>query len=100
MGCVFVDLSFFAVAEGHAEDYEAAFAPIVARAAEAPGCLSSELVRLTEEGRYCWVERWVSREAHLEFNEFLFGELLPGIPQLNDIVTRLVERDAEGMLVR
>jgi Antibiotic biosynthesis monooxygenase len=97
---VFVDLSFFEVAEGHEERYERAFAVVVTEAGGTPGCLSSELVRLSEERRYCWVERWESREAHLTFNEFLFGELLPGIPELNNIVTRLVERDAEGTVVR
>jgi hypothetical protein len=97
---VFVDLSFFEVAEGHEERYERAFAAVVAEAGAAQGCLSSELVRLSEERYYCWVERWESREAHLAFNEFLFGELLPGIPELNDIVVRRVDRDAEGTVVR
>jgi len=97
---VFVDVSFFEVEAGHEERYERAFLRVVARAAEAEGCLSSELVRLSEERRYCWVERWRTREAHLEFNEFLFGELLPGIPELQGIVQRLVDRDAEGMVVQ
>ena len=97
---MFVDLSFFEVSEGHEERYERAFAVVVAEAGAADGCLSSELVRLSEERYYCWVERWESREAHLTFNEFLFGQLLPGIPELNDIVIRRVDRDAEGVLVR
>lgn len=95
----FVDLSFFEIADGHAEEFEAAFGAVVARAAAAAGCLTSELLRLNEEGFYCWVERWESREAHLAFNEFLFGELLPGIPELNGLVTRRVDRDAEGSVI-
>jgi hypothetical protein len=94
---MFVDLSFFEVAEGEEERFEQAFAAVVAQAREAEGCVTSDFVRLTEERVYCWVERWVSRDAHLRFNEFLFGELLPGIPWMNDVVTRLTSRDAEGV---
>ncbi|CAN5145353.1 hypothetical protein BH23CHL1_BH23CHL1_16390 [soil metagenome] len=97
---MFVDLTFFEVGEGRAERFEAVYGAIIHNARDAQGCISSDLVRLTEVNRYCWVERWVDRDAHQRFNEFLFGDIIPGLPDdLNDIVTRLDNRDADGVSV-
>jgi hypothetical protein len=96
---MFIDMSFFEVREGQAEPFESALLAVVARAREAEGCVSSDLVRLSEERRYCWVERWATREAHLAFNEYLFGVLLHSIPNLDELATRLIDREAEGVSV-
>lgn len=94
---MFVDLTFFEVAGGHAQQFETAYGTVIQKARKAEGCISSDLVRLTEVNRYCWVERWIDRDAHQRFNEFLFGDILPGLPEgFNDIVTRLDSRDTEG----
>lgn len=97
---MFVDLSFFEVEEGHETVFEADMAGIIAHARDAVGCLSSELVRLDEEQRYLWVERWVSREAHNHFNQILFGQLLPQQPDILRVARRLSEREARGYVVR
>ena len=97
---MFVDMSFFEVDDAHAEMFEQVYGDITRNARSADGCLSSELVRLSEINRYCWVERWETRDAHQRFNEFLFGDLIPGLPEeLAEYVTRLESRDAEGHLV-
>ncbi len=96
---MFVDLSFFEVEEGMQPEFESAFRVLVAAAREAEGCLSSELVRLEEDRRYVWVERWTSRQAHNAFNERLFAELLPRLPDLERYARRLLDRDAEGYVV-
>ncbi len=97
---MFVDLTFFEVEGEHAERFELAYGVVIQRAFESEGCISSDLVRLSEENRYCWVERWVDRDAHQRFNEFLFGDILPGLPEdFKDIVTRLGSRDANGFRV-
>lgn len=96
---MFVDVSFFEVEEGQLEQFERDFASIVVHARDAEGCISSELVRLDEERRYAWVERWATREAHNHFNQFLFGMLLPERPDLARYSRRLAERDAEGYVV-
>ena len=96
---MFVDLSFFEVEEGKRELFEHDFAGIAAHAREAEGFISAELVRLDEELRYCWVERWRSREDHNRFNQLLFGLLLPERPDLARYSRRLTERDAEGYAV-
>ncbi|MDW7981443.1 MAG: antibiotic biosynthesis monooxygenase family protein [Thermomicrobium sp.] len=96
---MFIDLSFFEVADGMQPEFERSFRVLIAAARQADGCLSSELVRLDEEQRYVWVERWSSREAHNAFNERLFGELLPRMPDLERYARRLTDRDAEGYVV-
>jgi quinol monooxygenase YgiN len=96
---MFVDVSFFEVEDGMSHEFERDFAPIVTRAREMDGCLSSELVKLDEENRYIWVERWRDREAHNDFNQILFGQLLPSIPDVLRYAARLVDRDAEGYVV-
>ncbi len=96
---MFVDLSFFEVDEGMQPEFEQTFRVLIAAAREAEGCISSELVRLDEELRYVWVERWESREAHNAFNERLFGELLPRLPDFERYAWRMVDRDAEGYVV-
>ena len=96
---MFVDVSFFEVEEGQRDLFEHDFASIVAYAREAEGCVSSELVRLDEERRYAWVERWISREDHNHFNQVLFGLLLPERPDLARFSHRLLDRDAEGYVV-
>ncbi|GBD20701.1 hypothetical protein HRbin28_01146 [bacterium HR28] len=96
---MFIDLSFFEVDEGMQPEFEQVFRVLIAAAREAEGCVSSELVRLDEEQRYVWVERWVSREAHNAFNQRLFGELLPRLPDFERYARRLVDRDAEGYVV-
>jgi quinol monooxygenase YgiN len=96
---MFIDVSFFEVKEGMGHEFERDFSPVVTRARETEGCLSSELVKLDEENRYVWVERWKDREAHNDFNQILFGQLLPSFPDLLRHATRLVDRDAEGYVV-
>lgn len=96
---MFLDISIFEVDEDMGPTFERDFRPIVERAQGMPGCLSSELIKLDEVGRYAWVERWASREEHNAFNEVLFGELLPRIPDIGRYARRLVERDAEGYRV-
>lgn len=97
---MFVDMSFLEVDPDYTDRFEEIYGEIVRRAAESEGCISSELVRLTEENRYCWVERWVSRDAHQQFNEFLFGDIIPGLPDdMITLVTRLEHRDAEGITI-
>jgi quinol monooxygenase YgiN len=94
-----MDISFFEVEPGDEERFEREFGDIVAQALAAVGCRSSELIRLNEERRYCWLERWESRDAHQRFNEFLFDDIVPGHAELIDAVRRLEERDAEGVAV-
>ena len=94
-----MDVSFFEVQPGDEERFELEFGDIVAQASHADGCLSSELIRLNEERRYCWLERWTDREAHQRFNEFLFDDIIPGHAELVEAVRRLEERDAEGIAV-
>ncbi|GBD16243.1 hypothetical protein HRbin26_01138 [bacterium HR26] len=96
---MFVDLSFFEVEEGMQHVFERAFRVLIEQARQADGCLSSELVRLDEDRRYVWVERWSSREAHNRFNQLLFGQLLPRLPDLERYAQRLPDRDAEGYVV-
>lgn len=96
---MFVDMSFFEVEEGLNAAFERDFGPIVHRAREADGCLSSELVQLNEENRYVWLERWTNREAHNDFNVVLFSQLLPGLPDVFRYAARLEDRDAEGHVV-
>ena len=97
---MFVDMSFFEVDEAYCDQFEQLYGRITQDALNAEGCISSDLVRLTEVNRYVWVERWESRDAHQQFNEFLFGDLIPGLPdRLNDHVVRLEHRDAEGFKV-
>lgn len=96
---MFMDVSFFEVEPGDEERFELEFGDIVAQARSAAGCLSSELIRLNEERRYCWLERWASRDAHQRFNEFLFDDIIPGHAELIEAVHRLEERDAEGVAV-
>lgn len=96
---MFIDVSFFEVEEGMQRVFERDFRAVVERAAREPGCLSSELVKLDEDHHYAWVERWTTRESHNAFNEVLFGELLPGLPDFGRYATRLVDRDAEGYVV-
>ncbi|MBX5444877.1 antibiotic biosynthesis monooxygenase [Sphaerobacter sp.] len=96
---MFVDISVFEVEEGMQGVFERDFLPVVERARAEQGCLSSELVRLEEERRYAWVERWESREQHNAFNEILFGQILPNLPDIGRYSTRLVEREAEGYVV-
>ena len=94
---MFVDMSFFEVDDDYAEMFEQVYGDIIRKACDAEGCLSSDLIRLSEINRYCWVERWETRDAHQRFNEFLFGDLIPGLPdELSEYVTRLESRDAEG----
>lgn len=96
---MFVDVSFFEVEDGFSHSFERDFGPIVTRAREADGCLSSELVKLNEDNRYAWVERWMSRETHNDFNVVLFSQILPGLPEFFRYAVRLEERDAEGHVV-
>lgn len=96
---MFVDISFFEIDEGTQRIFERDFGVIVARAGAEEGCLSSDLVRLDEDRRYAWVERWRSQAEHNAFNEILFGELLPRLPDFTRYTTRTVERDAEGYVV-
>ena len=96
---MFIDVSFFDVEEGMQRVFERDFRGVVERAAREPGCLSSELVKLDEDHHYAWVERWTSRATHNTFNEILFGQLLPALPDFGRYATRLVERDAEGYVV-
>lgn len=96
---MFVDLSFFEVEEGMQHVFERAFRVLIEQARQSDGCLSSELVRLDEDRRYVWVERWSSREAHNRFNQLLFGQLLPRLPDLERYAQRLTDRDAEGYVV-
>ncbi|HEX7103370.1 MAG TPA: antibiotic biosynthesis monooxygenase [Nitrolancea sp.] len=96
---MFIDLSFFEVEEGHQRSFERDFGTIVLRARDTTGCITSELVRLDEDFHYVWVERWDRREEHNAFNEILFGELLPSLPDIGRYASRLVERDAEGYVV-
>lgn len=98
---MFVDLSFFEVDDSYCEEFERLYGQITKDALDAEGCISSELVRLTEINRYVWVERWASRDHHQRFNEFLFGDIIPGLPdEMNDHVNRLENRDAEGFKVQ
>lgn len=96
---MFVDVSFFEVEEGMQRVFERDFRTVVERAREMAGCVSSELVKLSEVGRYAWVERWDTREEHNAFNEILFGQLLPSLPDFGRYATRIVDRDAEGYVV-
>lgn len=96
---MFVDVSFFEVEEGMQRVFERDFRGVVERAAREPGCISSELVKLDEDRHYAWVERWSTREGHKAFNEILFGQLLPAMPDFGRYATRLVDRDAEGYVV-
>ena len=96
---MFIDLTFFEVEAGDEQRFEAEFGDIVLQALRAPGCLSSELVRLNEERRYCWVERWEHRDAPQPFNEFLIDDIIPGHAELIEAVRRLEDRDAEGVAV-
>jgi quinol monooxygenase YgiN len=96
---MFIDVSFFEIEEGQQRTFERDFSAIVLRAREANGCISSELVRLDEARHYAWVERWESRESHNAFNEILFGQLLPALPDFGRYATRVVDRDAEGYVV-
>lgn len=96
---MFIDLSFFEIEEGRQADFERAFRLIIAAARDAEGCLSSELVRLDEDQRYVWVERWISREAHNAFNQHLFAEVLPRLRDFEQYSRRLPDRDAEGFVV-
>jgi quinol monooxygenase YgiN len=96
---MFIDLSFFEVEEGHQRSFERDFGTIVVQARATTGCISSELVRMDEEYHYVWVERWDTREEHNAFNEILFGQLLPALPDIGHYASRLVERDAEGYAV-
>ncbi len=96
---MFIDLSFFEVDEGMQLEFEQLFRVLIAAARDTEGCVSSELVRLDEEQRYVWVERWVSREAHNAFNQRLFGEILPRLPDVERYARRLLDRDAEGYVV-
>lgn len=96
---MFIDISFFQVEDGMQRAFERDFGTVVARAREAAGCLSSELVRLDEPHHYIWLERWTTREQHDAFNEILFGKLWPSLPDVGRYATRLVERDAEGYVV-
>lgn len=94
---MFVDMSFFEVDNAYRDQFEQVYGEIIRKALEAEGCLSSDLVRLSEVNRYCWVERWQTRDAHQRYNEFLFGDLIPGLPaELAERVNRLENRDAEG----
>lgn len=96
---MFVDLSFFEVEEGHQRSFEREFGTIVKRASETNGCVTSELIRMDEDYHYVWVERWENREEHNNFNEILFGQLLPDLPDIGRYASRLVDRDAEGYVV-
>lgn len=97
---MFVDMSFFEVESAFCGQFELVYGRITRNALQAEGCISSDLIRLSEVNRYCWVERWESRDAHQRFNEFLFGDLIPGLPdEMLDRVTRLESRDAEGVSV-
>ena len=96
---MFIDVSFFEVEEGKLDGFERDFASIIAHAREAEGNISSELIRLSEERRYAWVERWRTREDHNHFNQILFGMLLPERPDLARFSHRMIERDAEGYVV-
>lgn len=96
---MFIDVSFFEIEEGQQRTFERDFGALVVRSRETAGCISSELVRLDEERRYMWVERWATREAHNGFNEILFGQLLPSLPDFGRYATRVVDRDAEGYVV-
>lgn len=96
---MFIDLSFFEVEEGHQRSFERDFGTIVVQARATTGCITSELVRMDEDYHYVWVERWDSREEHNAFNEILFGQLLPALPDIGHYASRLVDRDAEGYLV-
>lgn len=94
---MFVDMTFFEVDNTYREQFERLYGQITQQALATEGCISSDLVRLTEVNRYVWVERWTDRDAHQRYNEFLFGDIIPGLPdELNDHVTRLENRDAEG----
>lgn len=94
---MFIDMSFFEVDDAHCDQFEQVYGNITRNALEAEGCLSSDLVRLTEINRYCWVERWETRDHHQRYNEFLFGDIIPGLPeQMQEYVVRLENRDAEG----
>ncbi len=96
---MFVDVSFFEVEEGMSHSFEREFGPIVTRAREADGCVSSELVKLNEDNRYAWLERWTDREAHNDFNVVLFSQILPGLPDIFRYAARIEDRDAEGQVV-
>jgi quinol monooxygenase YgiN len=96
---MFVDLSYFEVEEGHQRSFERDFGTIVQQARETGGCITSELIRMDEDFHYVWVERWETREEHNSFNEILFGQLLPSLPDIGRYATRLVDRDAEGYVV-
>jgi len=96
---MFIDLSYFEVEEGHQRSFERDFGTIVTQAGETIGCITSELVRMDEDFHYVWVERWETREVHNNFNEILFGQLLPNLPDIGRYATRLVDRDAEGYVV-
>jgi quinol monooxygenase YgiN len=98
---MFVDMTFFEVESAYCDQFELAYGEITRNARQAKGCISSDLIRLSEINRYCWVERWEDRDAHQRYNEFLFGDIIPGLP--DDMlyrVTRLENRDAEGVGVR
>lgn len=96
---MFIDLSHFEIEEGYQRTFEQQFGTIVVRARATPGCISSELVRLDGQRNYIWVERWATREEHDAFNEILFGQLLPSLPDFGRYATRVVDRDAEGYVV-
>lgn len=97
---MFVDMSFFQVDPAWCDQFETLYADVVHQARDAEGCISSDLIRLTEIDRYCWVERWVNRDAHQQFNEFLFGDIVPGLPdEMSHYVVRLENRDAEGVAI-
>lgn len=96
---MFVDVSVFEVEDGMRRIFERDFGAIVVQARESAGCVSSELVRLTEARHYVWIERWETKEQHDEFTEILFGQLLPNLPDFGRYATRVVDRDVEGHVV-
>lgn len=97
---MFVDMSFFEVDPDYCGLFEEVYGEVVRNARNAEGCISSDLIRLTEINRYCWVERWSSRDAHQQFNEFLWGDIIPGLPdEMHEFVARLENRDAEGVAI-
>lgn len=96
---MFVDVSFFEVEEGTQRRFERDFGQIVSHAGQIAECISSELVKLEDGRTYAWVERWTNVEDHNAFNEVLFAQLLPELPDFGRYATRLVDRDVEGFVV-
>jgi quinol monooxygenase YgiN len=97
---MFVDMTYFEVDDAYCGQFEELYGEIIRKALDARGCLSSDLIRLSEVNRYCWVERWQTRDDHQRYNEFLFGDLIPGLPEdMQEYVVRLENRDAEGYTV-